>query len=232
MEKRNALNFPYLYEAVYKFSGVPVNKSNASSLMRIVRSLCRSNSASPALVIIGLGNPGEEYIHTRHNVGFKCVEKIAQIHKISFSDRRQLALIGQGNIEGHSVVIAKPRTFMNNSGQAVKYLLARYRVPPEKLLVIYDDVDLSLGKVRLRKKGGSGGHNGIKSIKNSINSADFPRLRIGIGHPSDESGLVEYVLSPISEDEKKAMNHAIDISTQTLVSILAEGIDVAMSKFN
>ena len=209
-----------------------MNKSTDSSLIGIVRRLCGRNSASPSLVIIGLGNPGEEYIHTRHNVGFRCVEEIAQIHRIGFTDRRQLALIGQGNISGHQVVIAKPRTFMNNSGQAVKYLISRYSIPSEKLLVVYDDVDLSLGKVRLRKKGGSGGHNGIKSIKDSINSTNFPRLRIGIGHPEDQSRLVEYVLSSISEDEKKVIDHAIDTSTQTLVSILTEGIDVAMSKFN
>ena len=121
---------------------------------------------------------------------------------------------------------------MNNSGRAVKYLLDRYGIPPGKLLVVYDDVDLPPGKVRLRKKGSSGGHNGIRSINEAVDSEEFPRLRIGIGHPIDESSLVEYVLGSISKDEQKALDQAIETTTLALVSILMEGMNVAMGKFN
>ena len=186
----------------------------------------------PSRVIVGLGNPGPEYAGSRHNIGFRCVDRIAAEHDIKLSRRHRSALLGEGEIEGRGIVLAKPRTFVNRSGQAVTYLLARYRVSPGELLVIYDDMELPLGTIRLRARGSAGGHNGIKSILEVVNSQDFPRLRIGIGRPPAGSDPVEYVLGGLSDEEHAATEEVIGLAAQAVVSVLVEGIDVAMNRFN
>ena len=138
----------------------------------------------PEMLVVGLGNPGDRYRDTRHNVGFRCVDRIAGDHAIELSRRQRRALIGEGVIDGHPVVVARPRTFVNRSGEAVAYLLTRYAATPDRLLVVYDDMDLPLGKLRLRPSGSAGGHNGIKSIIDAVGTREFPRLRIGIGRPA------------------------------------------------
>lgn len=194
----------------------------------------RSNRSSvpPKLIIVGLGNPGEEYAGSRHNVGFWCVDRIAEEHSISLSRRNRSALLGEGVIEGHPVALAKPRTFVNRSGEAITYLLARFRVSPGELLVIYDDIALPLGKIRLRPEGSAGGHNGIKSITQAIGTQDFPRLRVGVGAPPPGSDQIGYVLGSIPDDDMEVANAAVDRVAQAVASVLADGIDTTMNRFN
>ena len=135
-------------------------------------------------LIVGLGNPGREYAHSRHNVGFWCLNRLARRHGIAFSSRGRLAAVGEGRLAGRPVILAKPRTFVNLSGRAVSHLLQRYRLSPQQLLVVCDDLDLPLGRVRLRASGSHGGHRGMRSIIEAIGSQDFPRIRIGIGRPA------------------------------------------------
>ena len=186
----------------------------------------------PSRIIVGLGNPGSEYAQTRHNVGFWCVDRIAADHDITLSRRHRSALIGEGEIEGHRIVIAKPRTFVNLSGRAVVYLLARYSVSPQELLVIYDDISLPPEKLRLRPEGSAGGHNGVTSIIDAVGTQDFPRLRIGIGGPPEGVGRVDYVLGTMSGEERKAALGLVDRAADATVSLLTDGIDEAMGKFN
>jgi PTH1 family peptidyl-tRNA hydrolase len=192
----------------------------------------RQAEGPPSMVIVGLGNPGGEYAQTRHNVGFWCVDILAKEHSIALGRRHRTALVGEGVIAGSRVALAKPRTYMNLSGEAVRYLLARYRVSPRQLLVIYDDMDLPLGKLRLRPSGSAGGHNGIKSIIQATGSQEFPRIRIGIGRPAE--GLVgrEHVLGHMSSEERKAAEDAVRRAAEAVAFILTEGIEAAMNRFN
>ena len=201
------------------------------SLDRVL-GLPRRSSGPPGIIIVGLGNPGAQYARTRHNVGFWCVDRLAAEHSIGFSRRHRSAHVGEGVVEGHRVVLAKPRTFVNRSGEAVAYLLQRFGVSPEKLLVVYDDVDLPLGKVRLRAKGSAGGHNGIKSIVESLGTQDFPRMRIGIGRPPDGADQVEYVTGTMSKDEQEVVDEAVRRAAQAAVDAVADGMTTAMNRFN
>ena len=191
-----------------------------------------SDGAPPKLVVVGMGNPGSEYANTRHNAGFWCIDRIADDHSISLSRRNRSALVGEGVIEGRPVALAKPRTFVNRSGQAIVYLLARYRISPADLLVIYDEADLPLGKIRLRPAGSAGGHHGVKSIIEAIGTEDFPRLRLGIGPPPAGTDQVAYVLGAMSEKEQEVANDAVQRAAEAVVGVLTEGITATMNRFN
>lgn len=193
----------------------------------------RRHQPGPASrIIVGLGNPGPEYADTRHNIGFHCVDCVAGKHEIRLSRRHRSALVGEGEIEGLPVVLAKPRTFVNRSGRAVVYLLARYRLSPSELLVVYDDMELPLGKIRLRAGGSAGGHNGIKSIVQEIGTQDFPRLRIGIGRPPADLDPIEYVLGKQDDEDRAAAADAVKLAVTAITSVVADGITVAMNRFN
>jgi PTH1 family peptidyl-tRNA hydrolase len=183
-------------------------------------------------IVVGLGNPGRKYARTRHNVGFWCVERLAKDGSIAFSQRRQRAVIGEGVLEGVRVALAKPRTFVNNSGEAIRYLLARYRASPAELLVVYDEMDLAPGHLRLRHRGSAGGHNGMRSIIESIGVQDFARLRVGIGRPPVGVDEVTHVLGTMAAEERDQADKAVERAAQAIRCALAEGIDVAMNRFN
>ena len=187
-------------------------------------------SGTERWVIVGLGNPGSRYAQSRHNVGFRCVELLAERHGISLGERRQQVVLGQGPIGDRPVVVAKPRTYVNASGAAVRYLLQRFGVNPAKLLVVTDDMDLPLGKLRLRGSGGSGGHHGLDSIIDELGSQAFPRLRIGIGRPGGEA--IEHVLGLFLAGEEEALAQALDLAVQAVEMTLAQGLELAMNKFN
>ena len=189
-------------------------------------------SAPPALIVVGLGNPGEEYANTRHNVGFWCVDLLSSRHSILLSRRHKLAALGEGGVEGHPVVLAKPRTFVNLSGEAVAYLLARYGARPQALMVVYDDMELPLGALRLRPRGGAGGHNGIRSIIESLGTQDFPRLRIGIGQPETGGDRVAHVLGEMDAEERATVDEAAERAARAVTTVLSDGIDAAMNRFN
>jgi PTH1 family peptidyl-tRNA hydrolase len=183
-------------------------------------------------LIVGLGNPGREYADNRHNVGFRCVDHLASAHGLSFNRRQRQASIAMGLIEKRAVILAKPRTYMNKSGRPVSSLARYYRVPLDRVLVVYDDLDLPLGTTRLRPSGGSGGHRGMKSIISQLGSRAFPRLRIGIGRPPGRMDPADYVLQDFSEEETILLERTLDQATAAVETWLIEGVDEAMSHYN
>jgi PTH1 family peptidyl-tRNA hydrolase len=190
-------------------------------------------------LIVGLGNPGRKYARNRHNVGFQCLDRLAQAHGLSFGSRvlsrlkgrRGKASLASGKIADVRVVLAKPLTYMNLSGQAVKQLASFYRLPLEDILVIYDDLDLPLGTIRLRPEGGSGGHRGIRSIIEALGSQSFPRLRVGIGRPPGNDA-VSYVLSDFTGDEQIMLENVYERVAAAVELFLREGIEMAMNAYN
>jgi PTH1 family peptidyl-tRNA hydrolase len=189
-------------------------------------------------LIVGLGNPGFLYARHRHNIGFMCVSQLAKMQRIPFDRKQGAARTGIGNIAGYKVVLARPQTYMNASGESVSTLMKKLDVKPEDLIVIHDDLDLPVGKIRLRLGGGSGGHKGIESIISRIGTRDFNRIRVGIGRPENDSddakeeAVISYVLSDFTSDERKTMDNAIPQACEAAVYLLAEGITEAMNKYN
>lgn len=182
-------------------------------------------------LIVGLGNPGIRYAHSRHNVGFMIGERLAHAHHLRFARKRFNAEIAEGTISGVRVMLVKPQTFMNLSGEAVGKLFAFYKIAPHDLLVVYDDLDLPLGKLRLRSKGSAGGHHGMESIIAHIGTTDFPRLRIGIGRPNPDDDI-DHVLGNFEEDERAVMEETFARAVQAIEVWVSEGIEKAMNKFN
>ena len=191
-------------------------------------------------LIVGLGNPGLFYAHNRHNIGYMCVNRFAREHKIRFNKKQGLARIGSGEINGEKVVLARPQTFMNNSGESVSRLVKRYKTELTDLIVIHDDLDLPTGKIRLRQGRGSGGHRGIESIITHLGKGNFYRIRVGIGRPDiaedtdidKEQAVIDYVLSGFTRQEKKIMDIAIPEVGRAILCLLTEGIEAAMNKYN
>ncbi|OGO31624.1 MAG: aminoacyl-tRNA hydrolase [Chloroflexi bacterium RBG_16_56_11] len=191
-------------------------------------------------LIVGLGNPGFLYARNRHNVGFMCVGHLAKAQGIHFDKKQGQARTGIGTIAGKRVVLARPQTFMNASGESVSALARKLNAAPSDIIVIHDDLDLPVGKVRLRLGGGSGGHKGIDSVVARLGSRDFYRVRVGIGRPDNidgsteekESAVIGYVLSDFSPDEKSLIETALPHVSEAVVCLLAEGLAAAMNKFN
>jgi PTH1 family peptidyl-tRNA hydrolase len=179
-----------------------------------------------------LGNPGREYAQTRHNVGFQIVTRLAEKHGLSFSRMQNEALVATGRIGDVRVVLAKPQTWMNESGRAVGPLARFYKVELARLLVIYDDLDIPAGTIRLRSEGGSGGHKGMRSIIERLGTQDFPRLRVGIGRPPGRMDPVDYVLLPFARGEESLMDMTRERAIEAIECFLAEGIMAAMTSFN
>lgn len=193
---------------------------------------CPRHPEPPALAIVGLGNPGAEYADTRHNAGFWCVDALARKHAIRLERRHRSAIIGEGVIADCRVALVKPRTYVNRSGAAIRYLQARYALPADKLLIVCDDINLPPGKLRLRAKGSAGGHNGLKSIIEAAGSQAFPRLRVGVGRPSDGAGQIEHVIGPMPPDEREVLDAAVERAAEAIACLLKEGIQETMSRFN
>lgn len=180
--------------------------------------------------IIGLGNPGKRYSRTRHNIGFMVVEEVAKKYDIDLKEKERYR-IGRGSIDGYDVLLIEPLIYMNRSGDVVKEILDKFDVPVEKLLIIYDDLDMDTGKLRIRIRGSSGGHKGVESVIKSISSKDFLRLKIGIGR--DRAMAPEdYVLRRFKREDVSIIKKAIERASDAIVSILTEGIEKAMNKFN
>ena len=183
-------------------------------------------------LIVGLGNPGPKYAANRHNVGFRCVERLAAAHDLSFDRRQKRSRVASGSIRERRVILAQPRTFMNESGRAVAPLARFYRVPLEHLLVVYDDLDLPLGAIRMRPAGGSGGHKGMRSIIERLGSRDFPRLRIGIDRPPGRMDPAAYVLQDFSVEEVALLEDTLERAVAAIETWLCEGVEAAMSRYN
>lgn len=186
-------------------------------------------------LIIGLGNPGRQYENSRHNIGFMCLNHIARTHAITLDNKQGKARSGTGEICGHKVLLAKPQTYMNSSGDSVRLLVNKFDVVLDDIVVIHDELDLPLGKVRLRQGGSSAGHKGVQSIISSLGSQDFIRLRIGIGRPAateNEEGIIDYVLNDFTREERQAVSTLIPEITKIIPCLLNEGLITAMNLFN
>ena len=183
-------------------------------------------------LVVGLGNPGPEYADNRHNVGFRCVDRLASAHNLTFDRSRKRSHLALGMLLGRPVIVAKPRTFMNRSGYAVAALVRFYRFQLDRVLVVYDDLDLPLGALRVRPSGGSGGHRGMASIIEQLGSRDFARLRIGIGRPPGRMDPADYVLQDFSRAEEPLVEKVLDMAVATIETWLTQGIDMAMRLHN
>ena len=183
-------------------------------------------------LVVGLGNPGSEYANNRHNLGFRVVDALADKHGLPFKRHKGKVRVAQGEIDGQDVILAKPQTFMNLSGGPVSRVRRRFDVSPEDILVVYDDLDLPLGRLRLRPEGGSGGHRGMRSILDRLGTHSFARLRIGIDRPSGRMDPADYVLQAFSVDEEAVVAEAVRQAVAAIECCLREGIVVAMDRFN
>lgn len=184
-------------------------------------------------LIVGLGNPESDYAKTRHNMGFNVINKLSEKYGIEVTKNKFNALYGQGIIEGEKVILVKPQTFMNLSGEAVIGFVNFFKIPEEDLIVIYDDFDTEPGKIRIRKFGTAGTHNGMKSIIEHIKTEKFPRVRIGIGKPVDEHiDMITHVIGFVPEDERKVLEEGVKRGADAIAEIMKNGIDSAMNKYN
>ncbi len=183
-------------------------------------------------LIVGLGNPEEDYSKTRHNMGFNVINKIAEEYKIEISKKKFDGLVGEGFIENNKVILLKPQTFMNLSGKSIIQVVNFYKIPMENIIVIYDDIDTDIGSIRIRKKGSAGTHNGMKSVINELQTEEFARIRVGIGHPKFKQDMINYVIGAIPEDEVKILDEGTTKGKEAVISIMKDGIDIAMNKFN
>ena len=183
-------------------------------------------------LIVGLGNPEPEYSYTRHNMGFDVINKIAKKCEIDISRTKFNGLYGSGIIKDEKVILLKPQTYMNLSGNSVKKIVDFYKIEKEKILVIYDDMDIEPGKIKIRKKGSAGGHNGMKSIIQMIGTEEFTRIRVGIGRPVHKGDEINYVIGAISEEDMLKLEEGTEKAQNAIVEILKNGVDSAMNKYN
>lgn len=184
-------------------------------------------------IIAGLGNPSAQYEGTRHNVGFDVIDRLSEKYNISVDSKKHRALIGKGVIAGQKVILAKPQTFMNLSGESIRSIVDYYKVDPElELLVIYDDISLDVGQLRIREKGSAGGHNGIKNIIAQLGTQVFPRIKIGVGEKPKGYDLADYVLGHFSKAERELMEEGYEGASDAVEMILAGDIGGAMSRYN
>jgi PTH1 family peptidyl-tRNA hydrolase len=191
-------------------------------------------------LIVGLGNPGRRYEKNRHNLGFMCLNHFARTHGIKFDKKQCQARTGSGIVAESKVLLARPQTYMNQSGQSASRLVKKFDVSPDDLIVIHDDLDLPPGKIRIRHDGGSGGHKGIDSVVTELGSQDFLRIRAGIGRPSSiedatetsEADIISYVLSDFTPEEKQIITQVIPRVSEAILCLLTEGLTAAMNKYN
>ncbi len=184
------------------------------------------------ILFLGLGNPGKRYLKSRHNLGFRVLDSLARRLKVDLKTKRYKSLMGRGRIGRKRIVLAQPLTFMNNSGVAAASLVRGLKIPLKNLIIVCDDIDLPLGRIRIRKKGTSGGHKGLESIIRYLKSNEFPRLRIGIGRPSQRIDPKDYVLKNFTREENLLVKKAIDRAGEALILLVKEGIIPAMNKYN
>ncbi len=183
-------------------------------------------------LIVGLGNPEEEYSKTRHNMGFNTINKLVEDYDIKITKKKFQGLYEIANIENQKVLLIKPQTYMNLSGDCVKEVVDFYKIEKENIIVIYDDMDIEPGKIKIRKKGSAGGHNGMKSIIQMLGTDEFTRIRIGIGRPMHSGDEITHVIGAIPEEEIPKLNEGIEKAKEAVIEILKNGVDNAMNKFN
>ena len=183
-------------------------------------------------LIVGLGNPGAKYAGTRHNAGFSVIDELAERYNIKVDTSKHKALIGKGIIKGEKVILAMPQTFMNLSGESVRAIMDFYKLTVEDLIVVYDDIDLDVGKLRIREKGSAGGHNGMKNIILHSGSQEFVRVRVGVGKKPEQMDLADHVLGRFSTEDRKLVDEAIEKAAKAVDIMISQGADAAMNEYN
>lgn len=183
-------------------------------------------------LIVGLGNPESDYANTRHNIGFNVINQLAKEYNIDVVRKKFNSEYEKNIIEGQKVILVKPQTFMNLSGEALIEFVNFYKIELDKIIIIYDDIDIEPGKIRIRKNGSAGSHNGMKSIVHHLKNQNFTRIRVGIGKPEGNANMIEHVIGGIPEEEKKILNEGVEKAKNAVVEILKKGIDASMNKFN
>ena len=183
-------------------------------------------------LIVGLGNPEPEYSYTRHNMGFDVINKLSEIYDIKVEKKGLDSLYGSGMIENEKVILCKPQTYMNLSGEAIIKFVRFYKIDLSKVIIIYDDIDLNVGIVKVRKKGGAGTHNGMKSVIENFGTTEFPHVRIGTGNPINNEPLIEYVIGKLTKEEYEPLKEAIDLGAEAVTQIIKNGIDNTMNSIN
>lgn len=183
-------------------------------------------------IIVGLGNPTDRYQATRHNIGWDAITRLSDDYRITLDFRKHKAICGKGYIEGEKVILAQPLTYMNLSGESVRELVDYYKVSPEELIIIYDDISLAVGQLRIRKKGSAGGHNGIKSIISHLGTDEFPRIKIGVGDKPKDWDLADHVLSRFSKEEEPVIRDALKDTSDAVRRMVTGDIDTAMNLYN
>lgn len=181
-------------------------------------------------LVVGLGNPGDKYDGTRHNIGFEAIDYISSKYNIDVTRVKFKGVIGEGFIGGEKVILLKPTTYMNLSGESIREAMSFYKLTEEDIVIIYDDISLEVGKIRIREKGSAGGHNGIKSIISNINTDVFPRIKIGVGQPTGD--LVSHVLGRFSKEEAEDLKEVVEVSSKAVEIIMKSGTKDAMNKLN
>lgn len=183
-------------------------------------------------LIVGLGNPEKEYGNTRHNMGFDTINEIAKNNNIDINKNKFKGLYETVNLQNQKVILLKPQTYMNLSGESVREIVGFYNIEPQNIIVIYDDIDIEKGHIKIRKKGGAGSHNGMKSVVQELGTTDFARIRVGIGQPEFKSDMINYVIGKVPKEEQEILHQGVKKAAEAVEEILKNGIDIAMNKFN
>lgn len=183
-------------------------------------------------LIVGLGNPEEEYSKTRHNMGFDTVNKIAKEYNINFNKNKFKGIYGTGIIKDEKIILLKPQTYMNLSGESIIQIMNFYKIKPNEIIIIYDDIDIEPSHIKIRKKGSAGSHNGMKSVVKLLGTENFTRIRVGIGCPEDKKNMIDYVIGKVPEEELKILSDGTTKAKDAVIEIIKNGVDIAMNKFN
>ena len=183
-------------------------------------------------VVAGLGNPGDKYVNTKHNVGFAAIELLAERHDVKLNKVKFKGLWGEGKIAGRKVILIKPQTFMNLSGESIKAISDWYKIPQERIIVVFDDIDISIGEVRIKRNGSAGTHNGMKSVIYKLGKDNFPRVKIGVGPKPEGWNLADYVLSKFTPKELETIEKSVERAALAVEEMIAKDIDIAMCKYN
>lgn len=183
-------------------------------------------------LIVGLGNPENEYANTRHNMGFDAINHLSRKLNINVNKEKFKGIYGDTILNGEKVILLKPQTYMNLSGESIIQFKQFYKIPPENIIVIYDDIDVDVGKIKIRKKGGPGSHNGMKSVVKELKSEDFPRIRVGIGKPMFKEMIIGYVLEKLNGNEREILEESTKLAANAVYDIITSGIDKAMNMYN
>lgn len=183
-------------------------------------------------LVVGLGNPESDYSKTRHNMGFNVINKLAEELNIEVNKSKFEGLCGDGILNGEKVILLKPQTFMNNSGESVRQIVNFYKIPLENIIIVYDDIDIEPGNIRIRKIGSAGTHNGMKSVIAELGTEKFCRVRVGIGQPEENMDMISYVIGFVPEDEREVLSEGVIKAKEAVLEILKNGVQSAMNKFN